>query len=109
MPYESLEDNAIATFRKSGYYGVSAFSLPGLTADEIAVAVGTRWLPHGQLRKSSVLRLRAAGFDELIPVPPPDGHIDIKVEAPTESVLSMLALLFDSPQPNPVARGRTSG
>jgi hypothetical protein len=110
MGFDSLRISAEANYRDEGLYAVSMWSLPGLDAADIAREVGTEELPHGQIRASTVGRLRAAGFEVVRSEPVPGrapGHVDVILARPlTEEAADALRAEFDPGQPNPVARGR---
>jgi hypothetical protein len=110
MATESLSVSAEENFRDTGVYAVSMWSIPGMSPSEIARAVGSTWLPHGQIRASTIGRLRAAGF-EVRPSPAnpnePQGHVDVILDRPlSEEAATALRATFDQPERNPVALGR---
>src|SRR5439155_1606011 len=106
MAYPDVVGSAEVHHAKTGRFASSAFSTPGLTSTEIALAAGSEWLPHSKIRKSTVGTLRFEGFD-VRRTPPPEGHVDIDLpHAVTEAVYATLDEAFDAPEANPVARGR---
>src|SRR4051812_24908033 len=80
----ALRESAADCFAKTGTCGLSVCSLPDLSAEEIAIEVGTGRLPHPTMRRSTVGALRAVGFDV---VPSGHyGHATLKLpDAPTDT------------------------
>ncbi|MBV8987446.1 MAG: hypothetical protein JO372_02690 [Solirubrobacterales bacterium] len=86
-------------------YGLSVCSLPNMTADEIAVAVGPERLPHARMRTTTVEALRACGY-EVVPSAW-RGHATIVLRGPaTEEDWHNLQESFGEPMDNPVGRRR---
>jgi hypothetical protein len=85
-------------FDARGIYALSVFSVPGISADEIARGVP---LPHSMIRESTTGRLRAAGY-EVVRSPGPPGHADLMLpNPPTDDDWRALDAAFDPPRPNP--------
>jgi hypothetical protein len=92
-----------------GVYGITVWSWPGLTAEQIAERVGTARLPHPDLRKSTVERICGSSTSEgqrfELTKTGPDGHYTLILPSPpTPDDWEALDEAFDAPQPNPVAR-----
>jgi hypothetical protein len=104
MKAESLKDAAEAYWAKfegKRGYALTVWCWPGHTAEEIAQAVGSHRLPHREMRKSTVERLRELGY----PLEPSFGehHYSLRLpDPPTPQDWVNLDLAFDPPQPNPV-------
>ena len=95
-----LETNAQTYYDEFGEYALSVYSLPGRSADEIALLAS---LPHAKIRASTVGRLRAAGY-RVVPSPGPPGHADLELpDPPTEDDWRALDALFDPPRRNSAA------
>lgn len=92
-----------------GEYGLTFWSWPEMTAEEIALRVGGRRLMHAQLRKCTVGRIRGLVVSDgrpldLVRTGPQDGHYTLILPSPpTDDDLDRLGQLFDPPQPNPAA------
>jgi hypothetical protein len=95
-----------------GRYALSVYSIPGLSAHQIALRVGTEALPHGQMGKSTVERIREAGYQIALSEKEgyAEGHCDLTVPywRPSQEDCKRLARLFDTRSPNPVKRPRGS-
>ncbi len=90
--------SAQSHFDAEGVYALSVFSLPGLTAGEIAASVP---LPHSMIRESTVGRIRAAGYD-VLPSGGPSGHADLVLtNPPTTHDWQILDRTFDPARQNP--------
>jgi hypothetical protein len=94
--------------RYPGEYGLSFWSWPDMTADQIAVRVGGELLPHPELRKCTAERIRNLRVSDgrpldLIETGRP-GHYTVRLPSPLDRRdLEQLSELFDAPQPNPAA------
>lgn len=92
-----------------GVYGITVWSWPGETAEQIARRVGTERLPHPDMRLSTVERICEPSLSEglrfeLIKTGP-DGHYTLVLPSPpTDDDWNALELAFEEPQANPVAR-----
>jgi hypothetical protein len=102
MTLENLRTNAEAHFDEFGEYGLSVFSVPGMSVQELALLANR---PNRTMRVSTCARIRAVGYlivrseEEGGP-----GHADIKLpEEPTDEILQVIADVFDDPEPNPAA------
>ena len=73
MNASDLELSAQSHFDTQGFYALSVFSLPGISADVIAVRVPLR---HSKIRESTVGRIRSAGYEVVSSAGPP-GHADL--------------------------------
>lgn len=94
--------NAVTHFQNRGEYCLSVFSIPEMSADEIAhVMVNTcDVLRNNKIRESTVGALRAAGYD----VVPSDyyGHADLRLfSEPSDEHWDRLVTLFAPPRRNP--------
>lgn len=93
-----LATGAQTHFDAERIYALSVFSVPEMSADEIARAVPLR---HSMIRESTAGRLRAAGY-EVVSSPGPPGHADLLLpNPPTDNDWRALGAAFDSPRPNP--------
>jgi hypothetical protein len=90
-----------------GEHGLTFWSWPDMTAEEIALRVGRRVLMHAQLRKCTVGRIRGMAVSDgrpldLVRTGQQDGHYTLILPSPpTNEDLDRLGQLFDPPQPNP--------
>lgn len=90
--------SAQSHFDVEGFHALSVYSVPGMTADEIAVGVPLR---HSKIRASTVGRVRAAGYD-IVRSPGPPGHADLVLPTPpADHDWSALDRIFDPPRLNP--------
>lgn len=92
-----------------GEYGLSFWSWPGLTAEEIAQRVGTKRLPHPVLRKCTVGKIQSMIPSDQRPLTLVKtfgpGHYTLFLPSPpTDDDYKDLSELFDPPQQNPVAK-----
>jgi hypothetical protein len=91
-------------YRGERGYGLSVWSLPGLTAEEIAIAIGSDRLPHNVMRQSTVGELQALGCEFTQTGDP--AHWTMRLAGPpTDDDWDRVNLAFQSPQANPVAKG----
>lgn len=90
----------------TGRYGLSVFSRPGLTADQIAEFVGSERLPHSQMRATTVQLLRESAPDVISDEQHhgPAHALIVWHKAPTLPELDTAVQRFGAPQPNPVKR-----
>lgn len=101
MKRERTMANARASFEEVGAYGLSVWSVPDLDADGIvrlARSHGREYLPHGQVRASTVGELRpyTLHIDE------PEGHYLLQLPTPpAEADWDALERAFADPQPTP--------
>jgi hypothetical protein len=91
---------AIAEMELHGRYTISAASYPGWTVEQIARANRT---PHSRIRKTTVGRLRSAGFEVSWPVGKKK-HADLFLPDLDADTLASLEKVFDPPEPNPNRR-----
>lgn len=96
-----------------GQYGLTFWSWPGLTADQIARRVGTSRLPHPVFRKCPVSRIHnlipSDGRPLSLEKTYGPGHYTLFLPSPpTEEDFQRLSAIFDPPEPNPVAKNRTA-
>lgn len=104
MATESLRANAEDTFLDKRVWELSVDSLAGQSVTGIALQAR---LPHGQIRVSTVARIRAAGYD--VANRRVDGHCRLPLPAwPSDEDLERLASAFDSPIRNPAPASRRS-
>ena len=102
MP-SAIARRAQRDFVRLRYYGLSVFAvLPPLLTISDLVAVAP--LPHPALQRSTVGRIRAAGFAVTRTFHWPHCTIDLGAEA-TESVATRLIAAFDPPEPRPEQGG----
>ena len=95
---ETLRKSALEHHDERGDFAISAFSLPGARAEDLA-RLGA--LPHPRIRETTVGRLREAGYD-VIPDPPPEGHALIMLpRLPTHDDWGAVCDTFASPTLNP--------
>lgn len=93
--------------RYPGEYGLTFWSWPGMTADQIALRVGAVVLPHPELRKCTAGQIRSMPVSDgrpldLIRTGNRTGHYTLLLPSPpTRDDLDALGRLFDPPQPNP--------
>lgn len=87
---DSLLMAARTTFIRRRYYGLSMFSLPGMTAQAIAAAVAPRTrVTRGKMRSARIGDLRSAGFK--IADHSADGHLNLRFpDAPNEETWERL-------------------
>jgi hypothetical protein len=98
----SAERYWVENGRRRGY-ALTVWCWPGHTAEQIAEAVGTERLPQPVLRKTTVGKLRAAGY----PLEKSGGkyHYSLRLpDPPTPQDWVNLRRIFDLGQPNPVAK-----
>jgi hypothetical protein len=85
--------------------GLSVCSLPDMTAEQIAEAVGTERLPHSRMRATTVETLRSHGYEVVASDWP--GHATIALRGPaSEQDWQNLQKSFGEPMDNPVGRRR---
>lgn len=100
MIVEHLRANALDTFEDEGVWELSVYSLAGEPVHAIAEAA---LLPNGQIRISTVARIREAGYDVLDRRS--DGHCRLPLpEGFSDQDLERLADAFDPPIRNPAPR-----
>lgn len=93
-----------------GEYGLTFWSWPEMTAEQIALRVGGDVLMHAQLRKCTAGRIRSLRVSDgrpldLVRTGGRDGHYTLVLPPPpTDDDLDRLGQLFDAPQPNPAYR-----
>ncbi|GIT80159.1 hypothetical protein LLS1_18280 [Leifsonia sp. LS1] len=97
----SVEAAAVTNYRDYGFYGVSTFAIPGLTASEIWEKSPKIAPPnYRRIRVTTAGAVRAAGF-ELSPTWESD-HFDIVLDnPPDETTWSKLDELFSPPTNQP--------
>lgn len=82
--------------------GITVWSEPGLTADEIARAVGSHLLPHANMWQGLAGPIRAGGYSLLKTGGPM--HYTLVTEGQlTDTAADHLRGHFTGPVPNPVA------
>lgn len=86
-------------------YGLSVWSLPAMSAEEVAQAVGTDDLPHKRMRATTVGALATRGY-EVVPSGPPSHATIVFPGPPTYDDWQNLQQSFGDPIDNPVARAR---
>lgn len=91
---------------------MSVYSIPGLDARQIAaLRVGSEGLPHGEIRESTVGRVREAGYHVTLSEKEgyAEGHCDLIVPwEPSNEDCDKLLRLFDKKRPNPAKRPRVA-
>ena len=94
--------SAVETYRQQfGRYGLSLWTWPGATADEIATRPGGP--PHPLMRTSTVRTVREAGFNLEHTGRP--GHVTLYLpDSLTEEDWQRLEQAFGPPVPNPGAQ-----
>jgi len=87
--------------RAKGHYALSGCSLPDLSAEEIAEAMGGRRLPHARMRWCKAKALRDAGYE--VEPEGAEGHVAIRFShGPTDDDWTKLDEIFCAPTENPV-------
>jgi hypothetical protein len=106
MDRERTIKSAEAAFREIGVYGLSVWSVANLTTSEIVRHARChdtetqRYLPHAQIRASTVAQLTRHGFD--LEPDSPSGHYLLTIPAPpTDEHWDALQQEFGQPEPNP--------
>jgi hypothetical protein len=90
--------SAQSHFDAEGFYALSVYCVPGMTADEIAVGAK---LSYSKVRVSTVGRIRSMGYN-IVGSPGPPGHADLVLPTPpTDHDWTALERVFDPPGPNP--------
>ncbi|MHB1446097.1 MAG: hypothetical protein ACYCTI_08575 [Acidimicrobiales bacterium] len=98
MTSSYVRESATDTFDEYGIFAVSVFLAMDQTLDELCQ--GEPFLNrYGQVRRSTVGRLHAAGFALLPTLDRP--HYDVVLPDLTGRTLDRLESSFDPPQPNP--------
>jgi hypothetical protein len=101
MEPRQMEINAYTHYDETGEYALSVCSLPTGDFDEVARVAN---LPNGQLRASTVGRIRQAGY-EIVRSEPPPAHADLMLMGePNDHDWETLRATFDPPVPNPYQR-----
>jgi len=111
MSFGDLTVSASTCFGRRGFYGLSLWSYPGMTATEIAEEVGRVaaergivLLPNLQMRQSTAGALREAGY-EITPGGGLRGHVTLVLdELPVDTCWAGLTNLFQAEEPNPIGR-----
>jgi hypothetical protein len=106
MKREDVEVSVDVELEDRGIPGISACCIPGLSADDTALASG---LPHPVYRFGLVGDLEERGF-EVRPDPPPEGHVLVVLPlnpegTPSDTVWEALNSAFSQPQPSPRRSG----
>ncbi len=105
MAIDTMRAHAEDTFADERVWELSVYSLAGRSVESIARQAR---LPNGQIRVSTVARIRAAGYDVLDRRS--DGHCRLPLPAwPTDEDLERLASAFDPAIPNPAPVQRRLG
>lgn len=104
MERERTIKNAEAAFREGGVYGLSVWSVASFSAADIVQLARSypddNYLPHSQMRTSTVRQLRAQGFD-LVP-DSPRGHYLLTIPTPpTDDDWDALEQEFGEAEPTP--------
>jgi hypothetical protein len=97
-------------FEQHGFYGLSLFSFPDMSAQQIAEEVGVvrqetglRLMPHPSMRQARAGDVRALGH-ALVKDDRPRGHVTLRLaQRPTDDEWSALDAVFLPPEENPVA------
>lgn len=98
MAPDTLRRTATRSFKEFGFYGISVFvALDGSVAELCREIDAIR--RYGQIRRSTVGRLRRAGFALIATGRRP--HFDIVLPDPTDDTLGRLANCFETAEANP--------
>jgi hypothetical protein len=108
MSLDAFRKSTTTCFRNNGFYGLSFFSFPGMSADEIALEVGVvreetglRLMPNPSMRHANVRGVGDLGY-QLEPDNGPRGHVTLRFDGePTENDWMALDGVFSAPEPNP--------
>jgi hypothetical protein len=110
MSLDAFRKSTGTCFRNNGFYGLSFFSFPEMSAHEIALEVGEvreetglRLMPHPTMRHATVRAVRGLGYP-LEPDNRPRGHVTLRFEGESTEV-DWIALdgVFSAPEANPAA------
>lgn len=97
MVLETLCGSVKESIEEDGYYNLCFWGENNMTIEEIARASLIR---NGQMRVSTVGRVRALGYEPYATDPWP--HLEVRFEAePTDDELEALVRAFEEPIPNP--------
>jgi hypothetical protein len=106
MHRERTIKSAEAAFREFGVYGLSVWAVANLNAEKIVRHArhhdteSQHYLPHPQMRTSTVGQLRRRGFD--LEPDSPRGHYLLTIPTPpTDDDWDALEQEFGEPQPTP--------
>lgn len=101
-----VEEQAEDEFEENGRYAISCGADADMTLDELAMA---NQRPNRLIRKSTVGRLRAAGFD-VMPPTGPTRHSDLLFPGPvTDELFAAFEDAFDDAEPNPYYYAQQGG
>jgi hypothetical protein len=102
MQPDTLETNALTEYDASGRYALSVFSAPGLDREQLARVAAQ---PRGQVRLSTVGRIRTAGYEIVRSENIAPAHADLILpNPPTDADYEAVIAAFDPPVPNPARR-----
>ena len=101
MPSKYIRESATDTYEEYGIFAVSVFLVLDGTFDELC-REDPFLVRYGQVRRSTVARVRTAGFALLPTLDRP--HYDVVLPDLTDGTLVRLDSVFDPPEPNPAAR-----
>jgi hypothetical protein len=97
-----LDMTAHTEFLIGGYYGISMFTRPNMTAREVAIAVAPNTnVVQGRMRAVRIGALRDAGF-EVVDYVEATGHVTVRFAAkPDDALWDRLIALMGAPEPVP--------
>lgn len=106
MKPTDLAVSAEAHHERHGVWALSFWTVPGLSATEIAGRVGTSNLPHPKIRWTPAGRLRELGYEVMYSEPPPMHVSVILPSPPPDTTWTVIGDAFEPAADNPVARPR---
>jgi hypothetical protein len=99
MKRDRIIASALVSFKEAGSYGLSVWAAPDRNTDEIvrlARSHGPQYLPHGQIRTTTVGRLRPYTLEE----DDPEGHYLLKLPTPpADADWDAIEQAFDDARP----------
>lgn len=101
--YDALYKNAVTTLAVDGYWGISMFSWPNSTADEVIRHMRTFvTIGPGKMRSATIGALHGAGFGIRDP-DPVTGHFNLTwgEVPPTDAIWDRLVTVLGPAQPIP--------
>lgn len=106
MRASDLATSAEVHWEQHRSHALSFWTIPGLSADEIAATVGMENLPHAKIRCAPAGRLRRLGYEVMFSEPRPM-HVSVVLPSPpSDKDWKSIDNAFDAPAKNPVARPR---
>jgi hypothetical protein len=101
MNSDDLATSVVTEHDESGTWGVSVFSIPGLTTQEIISGCP---LPHGSYRASTAGAIRGLGLEIERDPSDPCHCLIVFADEPCEEDWNKLRSVFSPPERNPNAR-----